>query len=88
MSQFDFDIAYIKGNNNTVVDALSHLSPTNLEQAPVYHEVWANTPVNMVLSVTTDTAVLMAIQQGYESNPFCQKLIESETTGVKKVNSL
>ena len=41
-----------------------------------------------VLSITTDTVVLADIIMGYKMDPFCQKLVESETTGVKNVNGL
>ena len=63
MSQFDLDIAYIKGEDNC-----AH--------------------VGAVLSITTDAAVLADIVMGYKMDLFCQKLVESETTGVKKVNGL
>ena len=84
MSQFDWDIAYIKGDNNCIADALSCWPLTKLEWLPDHHEVWANTAVNMVLSVITDAAVLANIQLGYKSDPFCQKQkwLGSETSMV------
>ena len=88
MSQFDLDIAYIKGEDNCVADALSCLPPTESEQSPDYHEVWANTHVGAVLLITTDAAVLANIVVEYKTDPFCQKLVESESTEVRKVNDL
>ena len=84
----DLDIAYIKGEDNCVADALSHLLPTKTERGPDYHEVWASAHVGAVLSITTDAAVLADIIMGYKMDPFCQKLVESETTGVKHMNGL
>ena len=79
---------YIKGEDNCVADALSRLPPTESEHCPDYHGVWANTHVGAVLSITTDAAVLSDIVVGYKTDPFCQKLVELESTGVKKVNDL
>ena len=82
----DLDIAYIKGEDNCVADALLCLPPAKAKQSPDYHKVWASAPVGAVLLITTDTVVLSDIIMGYKMDPFRQKLVESETTGVKNVN--
>ena len=88
MLQFDMQIVYIKGEDNCVTDALSQLPPTEVEQTPNYHKVWANPSVNTVFILTTNDAVLTDILAGYKMDPFCTRLVNSETTGVKNINSL
>ena len=88
MSQFDMDIAYIKGEDNCVVDALSRLPLDEIEMAMDYHNIWADSLINAVLALSTDTAVLADIHAGYKVNTFCTKLLDSETTGVKKIDDL
>src|SRR6202011_3483739 len=66
LSQYDHNITYIKGDDNTVADALSRL-PNTIDALSV-------TPVATVLSVHTDTSLLNAIVTGYKSDPFCEKL--------------
>jgi len=79
MSQFDMDIAYIKGEDNCVADALSRLPPLEVENIMKL----ADSSVNAVLSLATDAAVLADIRAGYDVDPFCTKLVDSDTTGVK-----
>ena len=88
MSQFDMDIAYIKGEDNCVTDALSRLPPDEIEMATDYHNIWADFSINAVLALSTDTAVLADIRAGYQVNTFCTKLLDSETMGVMKIDDL
>ena len=53
-----------------------------------YHNIWADSSVNAVLALSTDTAVLADICAGYKVDPFCTKLVDSEMTGVKKIDDL
>ena len=75
MSQFDMDIAYNKGDENCVTNALSWLPPPKLDQTPHYHNVWANPSINAILTLTTNKAVLADIIAGYQTDPFCTKLV-------------
>ena len=88
MLQFDMQIVYIKGEDNCVADVLSQLPLTEVEQTPDYHEVWANPSVNTILTLTTNDAVLADILAGYKTDPFCTKLVNLETTGVKNIDGL
>jgi hypothetical protein len=79
LSQYDMTVTYIKGEDNTVADALSQL-PSNTfpdEQAATVqpHERWLRShSANVILSITTDTQVLHDIQLGYENDEFCRRL--------------
>ena len=84
---------YIRGEDNTVADALSRVAPNAFpdEDAPIHppYAVWSSS-VNAVLSVTTDTAVLADIIQGYKVDTFCKKVVESgsKMKGVHEANGL
>jgi hypothetical protein len=65
LADYDFTIEYIKGEDNSVADALSQLpngSPT----------VVAATR----LTITTDAALLRQIRTGYETDKFASELIK------------
>jgi hypothetical protein len=91
MSQYDMNIVYIQGEDNTVADALSRVPdgayPGETVELPVRTETHG---VHAILSITTDPAVLQMIQNGYDKDEFCQKLIRapSSTRGVSTSNGL
>jgi hypothetical protein len=58
---------YIKGEDNTVADALSCL-PDTVDDIPTV-------PVTSMLCVKMDPLRLQSILVGYESDPFCIKLV-------------
>jgi hypothetical protein len=91
MSQYDMNIIYICGEDNTVADALSRVAPEAFasEQLHAPHETWA-APVSAVLQIATDTSVLQEIKDGYMSDPFCAKFIvaKAPTLGIHKANGL
>ena len=58
----------------------------NLNELQTIMRLGANPSVSAVLALTTDTAVLVDILAGYTTDPFCTKLVNSETTGVKNIN--
>lgn len=94
LSQYDFNIVYIPGEDNTVADALSQVPPdaypgeSNTESS--LHSIWSSVSVNSVLRITTDISVLQNIKAGYLHDKFCKKLTDNHTSivGVKKVNDL
>jgi hypothetical protein len=67
LSEYDFNIEYIKGEENTVADALSRM-PDEQEEPEV---------MAAVLSVTTDAKIGEEIKSGYNTDTFCQKLLKN-----------
>jgi hypothetical protein len=88
---------YIRGEDNTVADALSRL-PVNtfadeieLSQKPDLHQTWAKyNAVGAVLTISTDPAVLAEIKAGYQEDEFCKKLATTFPTvpGISQSNDL
>jgi hypothetical protein len=70
LSQYDHTIIYIKGEDNMVADALSHLSNDI--------DITALPPIATILAIWTDTSLLKSIIDRYETDPFCIKLKNAE----------
>jgi hypothetical protein len=79
-------ILYIYGEDNTVVDALSHLpinsfpdeiSPSN-----------TNCSVNAIFSITSDKEILASIKSGYLKDEFCKQVAASSVKGWCQHNNL
>lgn len=94
MSQFDMTIVYIRGEDNTVADALSRV-PINgfpTERAAEIlskADIWGlDNHVGAVLSVATDKSVLNSIRAGYKEDDFVQKLLKTVMPGVSVINGL
>jgi hypothetical protein len=82
LTHYDHWIIYIKGEDNTVVDALSHLPDSVDDVLPM--------PAASLLMVGTDPELLKSIILGYTADPFCDKLLRSadSMTGVSVRNGL
>lgn len=88
MSQYDFDIHYFKGEDNTVADGMSRM-PDEDSPAPIcavfaLANLSSESPVSSAdstatstFTITADTTLLHNIQAGYASDDFCQKLIKN-----------
>ena len=91
MSQYEMAITYIRGEDNCVADALSQLPPNTFpdEHTTIWspHEHW-KTPICAVLSIATDISVLASIKEGYDSDPFCQRLAWTGVPGAQFINGL
>ncbi|SCV73215.1 BQ2448_7140 [Microbotryum intermedium] len=64
LADYDFDITYIPGGENTVADAMSHYSFPQVE----------SDLVQAVSEMDVDTQLRGCIVEGYESDPFCQQV--------------
>jgi hypothetical protein len=86
MSQYEILITYIKGENNTVADALSRIPPDAFpeEKAP------GEGMISSVLSIALNNEFLGKIKGGYKSDPFCIKIASNVNSvpGIKRVNGL
>ena len=79
LSDFDYSITYIRGEDNTAADALSHMPDDTPDaqlaacaiaytcNAPTFHAAG-------VLSITSDQSLLDAIITGYETDDFAKQL--------------
>ncbi|SCV73794.1 BQ2448_6224 [Microbotryum intermedium] len=64
LANYDFDITYIPGGENTIADTMSHYS---------FPQVESNS-VQAVSKMDVDTQLRGHIVEGYESDPFCQQV--------------
>ncbi|SCV72805.1 BQ2448_4342 [Microbotryum intermedium] len=64
LADYDFDITYIPGGENTVADAMSRYSFPQVE----------SDSVQAVSEMDVDTQLRGRIVEGYESDPFCQQV--------------
>jgi hypothetical protein len=81
LAEYDFKIEYVKGEENTVADALSRMPEGGEETVK---------PVATVLTVSTDPKISEAIRVGYQTDPFCQKILGNLESfpGIKVVDGL
>lgn len=71
LAQYDFDIRYVKGEENTIADALSRLPA----EQPAATMTFDGLTIAGVLSITADESLLKEIQDGYEVDAFTKKLM-------------
>ena len=71
LAEYDFEIIYVKGEENTVADALSRMP----EEVSGEEELLG--AVGAVLTISTDPKLSEAIRAGYESDAFCQKVLRN-----------
>jgi hypothetical protein len=91
LSQYEMTIVYIRGEDNTIADALSRMPPDAYddEKEVKLHEAW-KVPIGAVLSIASDERVLKTIKEGYKEDDFCRKLSEgkSKIPGIEESNGL
>jgi RNase H-like domain found in reverse transcriptase/Integrase zinc binding domain len=89
MSQYDMQIMYIRGEDNTVADALSRVAPNGFpeEQTDLEpHTLWSSSCA--VLRIEADKQILRDIKLGYEQDNFCIRLPNSGMKGITNSNGL
>ncbi len=101
MSQYDFTINYIRGEDNTIADALSRLpvDPASdpvpdvdpeEQQQPLWSSWMQTSSVNSVLHISADKLFLSQLKAGYLDDTFCKKFVTGQTIlpNVRNVNGL
>lgn len=79
LTQYDYKITYIKGEDNTVADALSRLP----NDADLDHELPPgidNVLLAAIFSISGDASLLSDIKKGYGKDPFCRKLFKNASS--------
>ena len=81
LAEYDFSIEYVKGDRNTVADALSRMPEEGGEGSEV---------VAATLAISTDPKISEDIKVGYQSDPFCQRVMKNLESfpGTKIVDGL
>jgi RNase H-like domain found in reverse transcriptase/Integrase zinc binding domain len=80
MLQYDLTITYIRGEDNTMADALSRLPPNCFpdEIVPMV--------VNVILTIDSDRHILNKIKAGYLEDEFCICVAKTVMKGWTKIN--
>ena len=78
LAEYDFEIRYVKGEENTVADALSRMPDDDLGLTAA------------VLTVSTDSKLSGDIKSGYETDAFCQRILRNRESfpAIKVVDGL
>jgi hypothetical protein len=68
LAEYDFEVVYVKGGENTVADALSRM-PEGGEETPK--------TAAAVLTVSSDPKISETVRNGYKTDSFCRKILEN-----------
>lgn len=66
MAQYNFKIVYLKGEENTVADAMSHVEHEDKEDV-----------IASIFTVRADTELVERIKEGYQKDEWCKKIQEN-----------
>ena len=81
LSQYDMMITYIKGEENTVADALSRLPLASFaDEAPLAGTDQPCAMTASVLSISAPANLLTEIRTGYQSDPFCVRMAANQAS--------
>jgi hypothetical protein len=90
LSQFELTFVYIRGEDNTVADALSRRPPDEPETLGKIerHRAWRCADgINAVVMLEADTSLLNEIKGGYKEDEYCKKL-KSASAGFSELNEI
>ncbi|GLB40626.1 putative retrotransposable element tf2 155 kda protein type 1-like [Lyophyllum shimeji] len=75
LSQYDYTIHYIRGEDNSVADAMSRLPNSYKEPPPT-------TMISAIFDVSDKSHVLDDIKKGYDTDPYTKRILEDEKAGI------
>ena len=90
MAQFEMKIYYVKGEDNTVADALSRLPVVEVTDdiQPCY-KLWIQGSVNVTMTITADESFLKDVKKGYLEDNFIKKIATgTNVPGMHEENGL
>ena len=91
MSQYDMTMVYILGKDNTVADGLSQVPdvtfPGEITSPTMAPFDVLPQGINATLTITMDPTVLQSIQEGYQHDEFCKKLMATAPPNLGITNS-
>jgi len=89
-AQFEMKIYYVKGKDNMVTDALSHLPVVDItEDIQPHYKSWIQGSVNITMTINTDESFLKDVKKGYLEDNFVKKITTgTNVPGMCEENSL
>ena len=89
LSQYDYTITYIKGEDNTIADAMSRLPDGSTMNSPLPTDP-DDVLLAGVFSIAADNELIRTVKDGYKLDPFCVKLNDAPDScpGLRVVDGL
>ena len=90
LSQYDFTIEYIRGEDNIVADALSRMRAASDASKVICDDTFSSiAAISTNLRISTDPSWLQAIRDGYQRDKWCLRLRENVgTLGIRETDGL
>ncbi|GLB45013.1 putative retrotransposable element tf2 155 kda protein type 1-like [Lyophyllum shimeji] len=77
MSQYDYKIHYIRGEDNTVADAMSRLPSSYVEP-----DTTPPSAISAIYDLSDNSHLLRDIKLGYDADPYTKRILEDDNAGL------